>query len=150
MDWKANKYEFNWTTSQKQAKDKWHQPKNLEHKQTNSHRQLALCKAMGWGTRRPWLRRSWMQACAISDLSNDSNDPLWPRLQLVSDGAKCFDSRNVRTKWELIPCSRAGKASTYHKRPVASKMLRWAWAKIARDQIFDLAPMHLLDQLGAV
>ena len=80
----------------RQAKDKWHQPKNLEHKQTNSHRQLALCKAMGWGIRRPWLRRSWMQACAISDLSNDSNDPLWPRLQLVSLGPNAL----IAEMWE--------------------------------------------------
>ena len=81
-----------WTTSQKQAKDKWHQPKNLEHKQTNSHRQLALCKAMGWGTV-PWLGRIWMQTCAISDLSNDS---LWPRLQLVSLGPNAL----IAEMWE--------------------------------------------------
>ena len=33
---------------------------------------------------------------------------------------------------------------------MASNMLRSAWAKIARDGIFDLASTHLVDQLGAV
>ena len=47
---------------------------------------------------------------------------------------KCFDSWNVRTEWErilglwILECSKAGKASTFQKRPAASNnMLRWAW-----------------------
>ena len=79
-----------------------------------------------------------------------SNDPLWPSLQLVSLGPNAL----IAEMWEpngIFECSKAGKASTYQKRPVASSnMLRWAWAKIARDGMFDLASTHLVDQLGAV
>ena len=171
-DWKANKYEFNWATLQKQAKDtndtnqriwglkllkfvlRWRRPGS--HKPTNP--------LQNWLSARQWAgergdpgfpqeflsksnRRIWMQACAISYLSSD---PLWPRLQLVSLGPNALAL--IAEIWEpiwTVECSKAGKASTCRKRPVASNMLRWPWAKIGRDGIFDLA-MHLVDQLGAV
>ena len=85
--------------------------------------------------------------CNISDLSND---PLLPTLQLVSLGPNALIAEMWEPVW-IFECSKAGKASTYQKRPVASSnMLRSAWAKIARDGMFDLASMHLVDQLGAV
>ena len=108
MDWKANKYEFNWATLQQQAKDtndtnqriwrskvlkfvlRWRKPGS--HKPTNP--------LDNWLSARQWAgergdpgfpqeflsksnRRIWMQACATSYLSSD---PLWPRVQLVSLG----------------------------------------------------------------
>ena len=78
-----------------------------------------------------------------------SNDPLWPSLQLVSLGPNALIAEMWEPIW-ILECSKAGKASTYQKRPVASNMLRSAWPKIARDGMFDLASTHLVDQLGAV
>ena len=92
--------------------------------------------------------RIWMSSVS-KHVQYVSNDPLRPSLQLVSSGPNVLIAKIWEPNW-IFECSKAGKAATYHTRPLASNMLRWSWAKIARDEIFDLASTHLVDQLGAV
>ena len=99
---KANKYEFNWTTLQKQAKDT--NDTNQRISQTNkSPRKLALCKAMGWGTRTHWLSPKISLRIQSQNLNASMCNIVslkWPPLapfatcQLIT---KCFDSRNLGT-----------------------------------------------------
>ena len=124
---KANKYEFNWTTLQKQAKGTndtnqriWRLKfSSLSHVDVNevrtSHKQTNLLE--NWPSAKQWAgergdpgfpqeflskskSRIWMSSVP-KDVQYVSNDPLGPQFATCQLRTKCFDSRNVGTNLDL-------------------------------------------------
>ena len=82
--------------------------KQGSHKQTDPLRQLALCKAMGWGTRRLWLcprplqiRKQNLNVFSVKACAICLKWPPEAQFATCQLRTKCFDSQNLGTKLDL-------------------------------------------------